>query len=79
VSKAALDHLARTWAVELQGTGVRFLTVDPGEMSTRMHRDAVPDADPATLAHPADVARRIVSRIREIEAIPSGARLEVSQ
>ena len=34
VSKAALDHLGRTWAEELSGTGVRFLTVDPGEMRT---------------------------------------------
>ena len=30
VSKAALDHLGRIWAAELAGTGVRFLTVDPG-------------------------------------------------
>ena len=44
VSKAALDHLARTWAAELEGTGVRVLTVDPGEMRTQMHADAIPDA-----------------------------------
>ena len=40
VSKAALDHLVRTWAAELAGSGVRFLSVDPGEMDTRMHADA---------------------------------------
>ena len=34
VSKAALDHLGRIWAAELAGTGVRVLTVDPGEMDT---------------------------------------------
>jgi NAD(P)-dependent dehydrogenase (short-subunit alcohol dehydrogenase family) len=78
VSKAALDHMGRIWAAELEGTGVRFVSVDPGEMRTRMHADAIPDADPATLADPADVARRIVSRICEIEAVPSGARIEVS-
>src|ERR1700744_838062 len=50
VSKAALDHLGRSWAAELSGTGVRVLSVDPGEMNTRMHADAIPEADPATLA-----------------------------
>jgi NAD(P)-dependent dehydrogenase (short-subunit alcohol dehydrogenase family) len=74
VSKAALDHLARTWAAELAGTGVRVLTVDPGEMRTQMHADAIPDADPASLADPATVAARIVSMVRGIDAIESGAR-----
>jgi NAD(P)-dependent dehydrogenase (short-subunit alcohol dehydrogenase family) len=75
VSKAALDHLGRIWAAELEGTGVRVLTIDPGEMNTRMHADAVPDADPATLQDPLAVARRIVDRI-EGGAYISGARLE---
>src|SRR6185369_6066793 len=57
VSKAALDHLARIWAAELEGTGVRFLAVDPGEMDTAMHAAAMPGADPRTLSDPADVAR----------------------
>src|SRR5438105_8514069 len=78
VSKAALDHLGRIWASELEGTGVRVLTVDPGEMNTAMHAAALPDADPATLADPAAVAARIVEMIRWSEALPSGARLEVS-
>ena len=38
VSKAALDHLGRIWGAELEGTGVRVLTVDPGEMRTDMGR-----------------------------------------
>lgn len=78
VSKAGFDHLARIWAAELDGTGVRFLSVDPGEMNTRMHADAAPDADPATLADPAAVAERVVSLIRGAEAFPSGARVEAS-
>src|SRR5688572_20767929 len=36
-SKAALDHLTRIWAAEVGDTGVRFLSVDPGEMNTKMH------------------------------------------
>ncbi len=78
VSKAAFDHLARVWAAELEGTGVRFLSVDPGEMNTRMHAEAVPEADPATLADPAVVAERMVGLIRGAEAFPSGTRLEAS-
>src|SRR5262249_17261852 len=63
VSKAGFDQLARIWAAELAGTGVGFLTVDPGEMDTRMHADAVPDADRSLLADPRAVAARIVSQI----------------
>ncbi len=62
-SKAALDHLARIWGAELEGTGVRFFGVDPGEMDTQMHADAMPDADRAALASPHDVAARIVAQI----------------
>lgn len=77
VSKAALDHLSRIWAAELEGTGVKVLAVDPGEMDTRMHADAIPDADPATLARPEDVAARLV-RVIEGSVHPSGARLIAS-
>jgi NAD(P)-dependent dehydrogenase (short-subunit alcohol dehydrogenase family) len=76
VSKAALDHLARTWAAELEGTGVRFLSVDPGEMNTRMHADAIPDADPRTLTDPSDVAARIVGLVERADGFANGARLE---
>lgn len=75
VSKAASDHLARLWAAELGPQGVRSLSVDPGEMDTRLHAAALPDADPRTLARPADVARRIVELIRA-NGVPNGARLE---
>ena len=74
-SKAALDHLARIWAAELDGTGVRFLGVDPGEMDTAMHAAAMPDADRAALARPEAVARKLAAMIGD-DAIPNGARLE---
>lgn len=74
VSKAAFDHLARCFAVELQPHGVRFFSVDPGEMNTRMHADAIPDADPRTLADPGEVAAQIV-RLLERDDVPTGARL----
>jgi NAD(P)-dependent dehydrogenase (short-subunit alcohol dehydrogenase family) len=75
ISKAAQDHLVRVIAAELAGTGVRILSVDPGEMDTVMHRDALPDADPSTLQRPADVAARIVEMITDPVRAPSGARL----
>jgi NAD(P)-dependent dehydrogenase (short-subunit alcohol dehydrogenase family) len=77
ISKAALDHLARIAAAELQGTGVRFLSLDPGEMNTRMHADAVPDADPASLHDPARVAERILALIEHVESLGDRARIEV--
>jgi NAD(P)-dependent dehydrogenase (short-subunit alcohol dehydrogenase family) len=60
VSKAALDGLTRTWAAELEGTGIRIHAVDPGDMDTAMHRAADPSANPADLARPEDVAEAFV-------------------
>jgi NAD(P)-dependent dehydrogenase (short-subunit alcohol dehydrogenase family) len=74
-SKAALDHLGRIWAAELAGTGVRVLTVDPGEMNTQMHAQAMPEADPASLADPARVAAQILSLLQRDPTVPSGARV----
>jgi NAD(P)-dependent dehydrogenase (short-subunit alcohol dehydrogenase family) len=67
VSKAALLQLTRIWAAELAGTNVRMLSVDPGEMDTQMHADALPNADRSTLADPNVVGRRIASMIVERE------------
>jgi len=78
VSKAALDHLGRIWAAELEGSGVRFLTVDPGEMDTQMHAEAMPDADRSGLARPEAVVETILDMIGAADGIPSGARLEAS-
>jgi NAD(P)-dependent dehydrogenase (short-subunit alcohol dehydrogenase family) len=78
VSKAALEHLTRTWAEEFRSSPVRFLTVDPGEMDTRMHRDAVPDADPQALASADEVALRLADLIESAESWPSGARVEIA-
>jgi NAD(P)-dependent dehydrogenase (short-subunit alcohol dehydrogenase family) len=77
VAKAALDHLIKTWAAELADSGVRFLSIDPGEMDTAMHEAAMPEADRASLADPAEVAARIADLVETAEAIPSGSRLEL--
>jgi NAD(P)-dependent dehydrogenase (short-subunit alcohol dehydrogenase family) len=75
LSKAALDHLTRTFAAELESTGVRFVAIDPGEMDTRMHADALPGADRTTLADPRDVSRRILDIVARPDRAPSGARV----
>lgn len=77
VSKAAHDHLARCWAAELAGTGVRFLSIDPGEMDTAMHAAAVPEADRAALAKPEAAARAIAALLADA-SIPSGTRIEAA-
>jgi NAD(P)-dependent dehydrogenase (short-subunit alcohol dehydrogenase family) len=74
-SKAAQDQLSKILAAELEGTGVRVLAVDPGEMDTVMHAEAVPDADRAALQRPEQVAARIVQMIEDDARAPSGARL----
>ena len=79
VSKAALDHLLHTWSVELRDTGVRFLSVDPGEMDTAMHAEAMPDADRSALASASEVAVRIADLMESADTFPSGARLEASR
>ena len=42
-TKAALDHVGRVLAAE--HTGLRVLTIDPGDMRTQMHQDAFPGED----------------------------------
>jgi NAD(P)-dependent dehydrogenase (short-subunit alcohol dehydrogenase family) len=78
VSKAALDGLTRTWAAELEGTGVKIYAIDPGDMNTDMHRAALPDDDPADLADPTDVAEAFVE-LATGSIDPGTGRLEASE
>ena len=78
-SKAALDHLTRIAALELTGSGVHFFSVDPGEMDTQMHADAMPEADRESLLSPGVAAERIALMIQHYEQIENGARLVASE
>lgn len=71
-SKAALRHLSRIWDAELAQEGVRFLTLDPGDMDTPLHAAAVPDADRAALKPPQQAARELADAIAA--ALPQGRR-----
>jgi NAD(P)-dependent dehydrogenase (short-subunit alcohol dehydrogenase family) len=75
-SKVALDHLTRIWAAELEGTGVTFFGVDPGEMDTEMHAAAMPEADRTKLARPEVIAEKLLAKILD-DSVKSGARLEL--
>jgi NAD(P)-dependent dehydrogenase (short-subunit alcohol dehydrogenase family) len=75
-SKAALDALTRSWAAELQHSNVRVISVDPGDMNTVMHFAADPEADPASLLRPEDVAERMLTLLTG--GLPAEDRVEVS-
>ena len=44
-TKAALDLISRTLATEVKDRGVTVVSVDPGDMRTRMHQEAFPGED----------------------------------
>ena len=62
-SKAALHHMTRVWDEELREQGVRFLSLDPGDMDTPLHALAVPDADPSSLKRPEIAAAELIDAI----------------
>ncbi len=62
-SKAALRHLSLIWDEEHRVDGVRFLSIDPGDMDTPLHAIAIPDADPTTLKRPETSALELVEAI----------------
>jgi NAD(P)-dependent dehydrogenase (short-subunit alcohol dehydrogenase family) len=62
-SKAALQHMSRILEKELDGSGVRVLVIDPGDMNTEMHRLAEPGVDLSHLPDPSSVAPRILTEV----------------
>lgn len=70
-SKAALEHLSRVLAAELDGVGIRVYVVDPGDMNTQMHREAEPGVDLSHLPGPEVLAPAFV-RLVEAETAPFG-------
>jgi NAD(P)-dependent dehydrogenase (short-subunit alcohol dehydrogenase family) len=63
LSKAALRHMSGIWDAELAEEGVRFLSIDPGDMDTPMHEAAVPDADRTALKQPGTAAREVADAV----------------
>jgi NAD(P)-dependent dehydrogenase (short-subunit alcohol dehydrogenase family) len=59
-TKAAMEHLVRTWADELENTTIRAALVDPGAMRTKMRAEAMPGEDPMSLPEPSEIGPMIV-------------------
>jgi NAD(P)-dependent dehydrogenase (short-subunit alcohol dehydrogenase family) len=74
-TKAALEHVSRTLAVELEDLGVGVLLVDPGNMNTELHREAEPDEDLSGLPNAAEVAPALVAALESTR--PAFARVEL--
>jgi NAD(P)-dependent dehydrogenase (short-subunit alcohol dehydrogenase family) len=79
VSKAALDHLTRTWAAELEGSGVRVNSVDPGDMDTAMKRASEPDGDAAGWAKPESVTPVFVYLASDLSETVNGQRFQAQE
>ena len=67
-TKAALDHIGRVLAAERPD--LRVLTIDPGDMRTRMHQDAFPGEDISDRPPPEDSVPGILALLDA--AVPSG-------
>jgi NAD(P)-dependent dehydrogenase (short-subunit alcohol dehydrogenase family) len=73
-SKAALDHVSSTLAVE--EPDIRVWSVDPGDMRTDMHQDAFPGEDISDRPEPESVVPSFLTLVAS--ATPSG-RIKVSE
>jgi NAD(P)-dependent dehydrogenase (short-subunit alcohol dehydrogenase family) len=62
VSKAGLEALVKTYAMEVANTTVRANLVSPGPIRTRMREKAFPGEDPMTLKTPEELAPTILQR-----------------
>jgi len=65
-SKAALHLLSLIWNEELALQGIRVISLDPGDMDTRLHAAAVPDSDRSELKHPEDAAQELIAKIADL-------------
>ena len=80
LKRNGIDEIVVTVAFlanQIRNYFVDVLAIDPGEMDTKMHADALPEADPAALARPEAVAAAILEMIGDPARAPSGARLSV--
>src|SRR5689334_4537161 len=72
-SKAAFHQMSRIWNEEHAAEGVRFLSLDPGDMDTPMYHAAIPGADASTLKRPAKAAHEFLEAVTE--ALPQIVRM----
>ncbi len=63
ISKAALESLALTYAVECETSNIKVNLINPGPMRTAMRKKAMPGEDPSTLTPPEDMAPKMVEML----------------
>lgn len=76
-SKAALEHLALTYAAEIAMTGIRVNLLDPGAVRTAMRAKAFPGENPESLPAPEQITEWFV-RLSAADA-PHGKRVVVKE
>lgn len=79
ISKFGIEGMSQTWAAELEESGVRVNWVDPGEMNTKMHRDAEPEEDPKQWADPADVTEVFIYLASDESRDTNGQRFQAQE
>jgi NAD(P)-dependent dehydrogenase (short-subunit alcohol dehydrogenase family) len=62
-SKAAVDAMVKSWALETQNSALRVNLVDPGPTRTAHRALAMPGEDPKTIPHPSEIAVRIAATV----------------
>ncbi len=58
MSKAAMENIMQTWADEMEGTTVRFNSINPGATRTGMRALAYPAENPSSVADPKSLMNR---------------------
>lgn len=72
-TKAALEHLALTWAEEVASTALRVRLFDPGPVRTRLRATAMPGEDRDSLPAPESVAPAIADLLDEARGAADAA------
>jgi len=77
ISKVALEHMVGLYAAETAETNIRAYCVDPGEVDTRMHAQAMPGANPQDYAKPEQITESFIELAMANGTVPSGKRVDV--
>jgi len=75
-AKAALELITKSWAAELENTGVRVNTVNPGDLRTEMHQLAFPGEDISDRLDPFTVTDLFVWLATDAAASVTGQRFD---
>jgi NAD(P)-dependent dehydrogenase (short-subunit alcohol dehydrogenase family) len=59
-SKAAVEALTATYAMEVEKTPIKVIAVDPGRTRTALRAQAMPGEDPETVPHPSLIVPYLV-------------------